>query len=163
MRSVLLDIEGMKCGGCVQAVEKILLNQPNISQASVNLVTRSAYIDLKGTENEINQVIKALGDRGFQAKERILDTKPLSKSEVNANKNWGDNWRKLFISIILLLLSVIGHLANSGTINLPILGALPFHAAIATFAVFGPGYEILKSGYKSAINLMPSMDTLVGL
>ena len=29
-KSILLDIDGMRCGSCVQAVEKILKNHPNI-------------------------------------------------------------------------------------------------------------------------------------
>ncbi len=36
----------MKCGGCVRAVERRLLEQPGVSQASVNLVTRTAWIGL---------------------------------------------------------------------------------------------------------------------
>ncbi|HJN34584.1 MAG TPA: heavy metal-associated domain-containing protein, partial [Prochlorococcus sp.] len=30
-QSVSLDIEGMKCGGCVQSVERILLEQPSVA------------------------------------------------------------------------------------------------------------------------------------
>ena len=44
---VLLDVEGMKCGGCVNTVEKTLLNQVNVKTASVNLVERTAYIELE--------------------------------------------------------------------------------------------------------------------
>ena len=90
----------MKCGGCVKAVEKILLGQPNVSQASVNLVTRSAYVDLNSNSEDIDPIIKALVDRGFNAKERVVNTSPLSIAEVHANKNWWKNWRKLITSII---------------------------------------------------------------
>ncbi|MFZ9901792.1 MAG: heavy-metal-associated domain-containing protein, partial [Vulcanococcus sp.] len=36
----------MKCGGCVRAVEQRLLAQPGVRQASVNLLTRTAWVGL---------------------------------------------------------------------------------------------------------------------
>ena len=45
--SILLDIDGMKCGSCVQAVEKILKNYPNVNNASVNLVTKTDFVEIE--------------------------------------------------------------------------------------------------------------------
>jgi len=36
----------MKCGGCVRAVEQRLLQQPGVRAASVNLLTRTAWLEL---------------------------------------------------------------------------------------------------------------------
>ena len=49
LEPLLLDIEGMKCGGCVRAVEQRLLDQPGVRQASVNLLTRTAWVGLDPT------------------------------------------------------------------------------------------------------------------
>ncbi len=163
-KSLLLDVMGMKCGGCVRSVERTLLEQPNVLNASVNLVSRTAWIDLANTEQSFEPILKALEDRGFSA--TVRPTNPLSQSstkELNATKEWWQQWRDLMISLILLLLSVLGHLAEGGRISLPILGSLGFHACLATFALLGPGLSILKSGAKAAIALTPSMDTLVAL
>ena len=43
---LLLDVEGMKCGGCVRSVEQRLLAQPGVRQASVNLLNRTAWVGL---------------------------------------------------------------------------------------------------------------------
>ena len=51
--SILLDVDGMKCGSCVQAVEKILKSHPNINNASVNLVTKTAFIEIKEPNNSL--------------------------------------------------------------------------------------------------------------
>ena len=152
----------MKCGGCVQSVEKILLSQSNVQNAFVNLVERTALIDLK--DKKIEPIITALASRGFSAKERS-NTKLIDDpfSELDRKQEWWEQWQKLMISIVLLLLSVLGHLTEGGRINIPILGSLTFHAILATYALFGPGLTILKSGLKSALNLTPNMDTLVGL
>ena len=48
-QALLLDIEGMKCGGCVSAVEKRLLAQPGVLEASVNLLSRTAWVELEPT------------------------------------------------------------------------------------------------------------------
>ncbi len=152
----------MKCGGCVRTVEQTLLNQPSIHHASVNLVERAAFLEIKENSQNIDEILSALNNRGFPAKERKISQSP-SNSELSLRKKWWKQWNQLMISLILLILSVVGHLAESGKVQLPLIGTLPFHATLATFAVFGPGLSILKSGVKSAIQLAPTMDTLVGI
>ena len=46
MESIQLNIKGMKCGGCVSTVEKILNNSDGIENVSVNLLTESAYFEI---------------------------------------------------------------------------------------------------------------------
>ncbi len=163
-KSVLIDVEGMKCGGCVRAVEKILLEQATISNASVNLVARTAWLDLEDADQDIGPILKALADRGFPSKERLTNAlNQKSPADFEATEGWWRQWRQLMIALVLLLLSVLGHLAEGGKLNIPLFGALPFHASLATVALLGPGLQILKSGAKSALALTPSMDTLVGL
>ena len=61
------------------------------------------------------------------------------------------------------MFSGLGHLAEGGFLNLPILGNLFFHAALATLALFFPGREIVIKGFKSLIKNRPDMDSLVAL
>ncbi len=162
--SVLLDVEGMKCGGCVRSVEQLLCEQPNISNASVNLVTGTAWIDLVNPKEEIQEILSALADRGFPSKERIeTDLYNKTSLELNANKSWWNQWRQLMVALVLLLLSVLGHLTEGGHLEIPIIGSLTFHAFLATYALLGPGLPILKRGFQSAFNFNPTMDSLVGL
>ena len=46
MESIQLNVTGMKCGGCVSTVEKILNNSDGIENVSVNLLTESAYFEI---------------------------------------------------------------------------------------------------------------------
>ncbi len=159
---VLLDVEGMKCGGCVNTVEKTLLNQINVKKASVNLVERTAYIELQKADSNIEEIICALTNRGFPAKTRNYE-KVLTHNELNKRQELWAQWNQLMFALILLVLSVVGHLAESGKVNIPILGTLIFHASLATFALFGPGLSILKNGFKAAYHLTPTMDTLIAI
>ena len=107
-KSFLIDIEGMKCGGCVNSVEQTLLNHPRVSKASVNLVSRTAWIDLKDSEQDIDSILTTLTDRGFPATERSST----SLSELSKDESWWIQWRQLMVALILLMLSVLGHLAE---------------------------------------------------
>ena len=126
----------MKCGSCVQAVEKILKNHPSVDNASVNLVTKTAFLELKELNDSITDIIQTLSSKGFPAKERDYQT--ISNNielEQNDNQNLWNKWRQLIIATSLLILSVMGHLVEGQQISIPLIGSLPFHAALATFAL----------------------------
>ncbi len=164
-QSLLLDVDGMKCGGCVQTVERILSDHPSVESASVNLLARTAWIDLRDSGESLDSILEALNVRGFSAKPRTtnLVDRTSSTSESKSLKDWWHQWRQLMVALVLLFLSVIGHLAEGGHLEIPLLGSLSFHAVLASVALAGPGFKILKSGALAAIALTPSMDTLVGL
>ena len=154
----------MKCGSCVQTVEKILKSHPSIENASVNLVTKTAFVEIKETNNSFSDVLQTLKSKGFPSKERPSETILWNAElELTENQNLWNKWRQLIISTSLLILSGFGHLVEGQQISFPLIGSLPFHAALATFALLGPGKSILKAGLKSAIMLTPTMDTLVSL
>ena len=54
VQTVVLDVEGMKCGGCVRAVERTLLEQPGVQRADVNLVSRAAWLDLSEADGDVD-------------------------------------------------------------------------------------------------------------
>ena len=154
----------MKCGSCVQAVEKILKNYPNVTNASVNLVTKTAFVELEEPNTQLTDLIQTLTSKGFPSQERDYQTNLNNiELEKNENQNLWNKWHQLIIATSLLILSGMGHLVEGQQISIPIIGSLPFHAALATFALLGPGRSILKAGLKSAVILTPTMDTLVSL
>ena len=161
--TVLLDVEGMKCGGCVRAVERTLLEQPGVQEASVNLVTRSAWLCLDAGDDCLDGVLQALDTRGFPAKPRAASALAGAGEDPARSWGWWRQWRQLMVALVLLVLSVVGHLAEGGHLSVPVLGDLPFHAALATVALVGPGRPILVGGWKAVRAGTPSMDTLVGL
>jgi Cu2+-exporting ATPase len=44
LQTVMLDVGGMMCGGCSAAVKNILLQQPGVKAAAVNLITHAAAV-----------------------------------------------------------------------------------------------------------------------
>ncbi|HRD41449.1 MAG TPA: cation-translocating P-type ATPase [Prochlorococcaceae cyanobacterium AMR_MDS_5431] len=169
MKSILLDIEGMKCGGCVQAVEQRLIALPGVRQVSVNFLNRMAWIEFDPEVLQTNQdlsiqssnIITSLLEIGFTARLRYDEASNIDNTLPKVQKNWWQQWRQLIMALSLLILSVIGHLAN----QLPdsLLSALWFHAILASLALLGPGREILVRGFQAVLVKRPSMDTLVSL
>ncbi len=164
MNSIQLNITGMKCGGCVNTVENILKNSDGVENVSVNLVTESAYFEIDKAIPNIDQVLENLKQNGFPSKIYINDfSKKVNKAQLEKKKQWFNLWKKLNFALLLLLFSGLGHLAEGGYLNLPILGNLFFHALLATIALFIPGREIVVRGFKSFLKNRPDMDSLVAL
>ncbi len=164
MKSIQLNVTGMKCGGCVSTVEKILNNSDGIENVSVNLLTESAYFEITQKHIEIETVLENLKENGFPSKIYINDfSKKINKAELEKKKNWNNQWKKLTFALLLLLFSGLGHLAEGRYINFPILGNIFFHASLATLALLFPGRRIIINGFKSFIKNHPDMDSLVAL
>ena len=164
MESIQLNISGMKCGGCVSTVEKILKNSEGIENVSVNLLTESAYFEINRKYIEIDKILINLEENGFPAHIYTNDfSKKINKAELEKKKKWNNQFQQLSFALILLLFSVLGHLAEGGYIKLPIIGNLFFHALLATSALLFPGREIIINGYKSFVKNRPDMDSLVAL
>lgn len=164
MKSIQLNISGMKCGGCVQTVEKILQNSEGTENINVNLLTESAYFDIKNTKINIEEILERLDNNGFPSKIYNDDfSEKINKASLAKKNLWFKEWKKLNFAFILLLFSVLGHLAEGGYINLPILGNIYFHASLATTALLFPGRSIIIKGFNYFFKNRPNMDTLVAL
>jgi len=162
---LLLQVEGMKCGGCVRAVEQRLLEQPGVRQASVNLMTRTAWVGLDPAleGDPSGPLVAALAGLGFQAQRRDQASTPLSRAQRQRQESWWQQWRRLVVALGLLLVSVLGHLSEAGDLPFPLLADIRLHALVATLALALPGRPILVRGLVGALGGVPSMDTLVGL
>lgn len=164
---VLLDVEGMRCGSCVRAVEQRLQQQPGVRQASVNLLTRTAWIDLEPGTREVEPLLASLRSLGFQAQPREEGSLFLNRKERLREQSWWQHWRQLVTALLLVLLSGLGHWAEvrpeSWPSPLGLFQAPWFHGLVATAALAGPGRSILLSGARNALAGNPTMDSLVGL
>ncbi|OZH55240.1 ATPase [Hydrocoleum sp. CS-953] len=163
--TITLDVSGMKCAGCVKAVERQLTQQTGVISARVNLATEVATVECQTNQVDPNTLAQKLTDNGFPTQPR-LDT-----SETDAAKKQTERHRqeikqqiwRIAIASLLLILSGIGHLGHFIGSEIPILGNIWFHAVLATVALLLPGREIIIDGARSMLRNAPNMNTLVGL
>jgi len=168
-QSFVLNVGGMKCAGCVRAVEKQLMTCEGVLSATVNLVTEVAVVEA-AADHAVDP--DALADRltqsGFPSQPRSGAGDRAAEADLS---DWLERKRqenrdqagRLAIALGLLVLSTIGHLKHFGWVELPILSALWFHFVLATATLLFPAREILVDGWQGARHGAPNMNTLVGL
>ncbi|MGF1677198.1 MAG: heavy metal translocating P-type ATPase, partial [Rivularia sp. (in: cyanobacteria)] len=165
---ITLDVEGMKCAGCVRAVEKQLTQFPGVNNASVNLATGVAVVDSKELTIDADALASELTAAGFPSKPRKSPTQTnsaqaLKAAEEKKRQEMQSARRQLIISVLLLVLSGIGHLSNLGGLKVPALHNIWLHFGLATVAIFIPGRAILIDGWLGLRRNAPNMNTLVAL
>ncbi len=69
MENIILKINGMKCTGCSQRVERALKNTDGIKDASVDLESKKANISYNEDEISVKQIREIITDVGFEVEE----------------------------------------------------------------------------------------------
>jgi P-type Cu2+ transporter len=161
LQKALVNIEGMRCAGCVAAVEKHLLATPGVISASVNLLTAMAVVEHQ-PELTLIDLTQRLTDKGFPS--RLRD---LSEIVTPQQPDHSQPINQLLIALGLLVLSIAGHLGQSATLphhqHGNTFASVWWHLSLATIALLGPGRFILVDGWQSLRNGHPNMHSLVGM
>jgi P-type Cu2+ transporter len=157
----LVNIEGMRCAGCVAVVEKHLLATPGVVSASVNLVTAMAVVEHQPELAPID-LTQRLTDKGFPSRLRDLQEVVIPSQTKDSQPI-----NQLLIALGLLALSIAGHIGQSTTLphhqHGNTLASVWWHLSLATIALLGPGRFILVDGWQSLRNGHPNMHSLVGM
>ncbi len=169
LEKIILDVGGMKCAGCVNAVERQLTQHPGVKSACVNLATEVAVVESETGAVDADALAQRLTAVGFPTQPRKasgtvageISTLP-DPAERQRREMRSSLWQ-LAIAAILLLLSGSGHFGNLGSSVLPVLNNIWFHCGLATVALLIPGRPILVDGWLGWRRNAPNMNTLVGL
>nr|WP_322111989.1 heavy metal translocating P-type ATPase [Aerosakkonema funiforme] len=165
VETITLDVGGMKCAGCVKAVENQLIQYPGVVSACVNLVTEVAVCDVKSGAVDPSALAAKLTEAGFPTQPRYSQTgETISPAQRHRQEIESSIWR-LAIAGILIVLSGIGHFGQHSWFaeHPSILTSFWFHWGLATATLVGPGRSILVDGFKGLQRLAPNMNSLVGL
>jgi Cu2+-exporting ATPase len=166
-QTIAIDVTGMKCAGCVRAVEQELTQCEGVVSATVNLATEVATVQYQpGTANPV-KLAEKLTAAGFPSQPRLpvgdrTSTGQIDIQERRRLETQQQLWR-LAIATLLLFLSALGHLELLAGIKLPGLSNIWFHCGLATVALLGPGRAMLIDGWRGLRRNAPNMNTLVSL
>ncbi|WP_414543195.1 heavy metal translocating P-type ATPase [Nostoc sp. CCY0012] len=165
---IILDVGGMKCAGCVSAVERQLTQHPGVKSACVNLATEVAVVESEAGAVDADALAQRLTTAGFpsqprQASNQVAGGTTLQDPEERQRQEMRSARQQLMIAGILLVLSGIGHFTSMGGAVLPVLNNIWFHCGLATVAILIPGRPILVDGWRGWRRNAPNMNTLVGL
>jgi P-type Cu2+ transporter len=169
--AIVIDVEGMKCAGCVSAVEKQLLAQPGVQSACVNLLTGVAAIEIASATATGVDLAAKLTASGFPSQPRAAaDLTARSQRLAQRQSKYAQESQQLLWQLItagvLLVLSALGHLTQPSIHqhhHYFSLNNFWWHWGLATLAIAIPGRSILVDGWRSLWHGNPNMNTLVGL
>ncbi|MEH2163925.1 MAG: heavy metal translocating P-type ATPase [Nostoc sp.] len=169
LEKIILDVGGMKCAGCVNAVERQLTQHPGVKSACVNLATEVAVVESETGAVDADALAQRLTAVGFPTQPRKArgtvagEISTLPDPAERQRREMQSSLRQLAIAVILLLLSGSGHFGNLGSSVLPMLNNIWFHCGLATVALLIPGRPILVDGWLGWRRNAPNMNTLIGL
>jgi P-type Cu2+ transporter len=169
--AIVIDVAGMKCAGCVSAVEKQLLAQAGVQSACVNLLTGVAAIEIASATATGVDLAAKLTASGFPSQTRTAqDLTARSQRLAQRQSKYAQESRQLLWQLItagvLLVLSAVGHFTQPTTHvhhGSAVLNDFWWHWGLATLAIAIPGRSILVDGWRSLWHGNPNMNTLVGL
>jgi len=78
-KTISLNISGMTCQSCANTVEKALKKVDGVKEAKVDLKNKKAIVLLASTKTTQENLIKAVNDAGFTAKEGTSSPKSQMK------------------------------------------------------------------------------------
>ena len=165
-KTAVLEIVGMKCAGCVQAVERHLSQQAGVQVAMVNLVTQRGTVVYDPTMTLPKDLAITLTQLGFPSQvQPESGGSPVARSaeQTQQRQHLVQALKRVMVAILLVVLSGLGHLELIVGITIPGLSSMAFHWVLATIALVGPGRDILVDGAKGLWHRIPNMNTLVGL
>lgn len=164
-----LDVGGMKCAGCVKAVEDELTQQAGVESAIVNLVTQVALVKCEPGVVDPETLAKRLTEAGFPSQSRSTSStqnstrlgalSPAERQRLETQQQI----RRAAVAASLLFISTLGHLNQFDWFSIPGLDNIWLHWGLATLALVGPGRSILTDGWRGLRRNAPNMNTLVGL
>ncbi len=176
--TITLDVTGMKCAGCVKAVERQLSSQSGVINACVNLLTEVAVVECEVGAVNPDTLADKLTSTGFPTQPRYAQGQLTgTNTSITSSERHQQESRqllgRLIVAGILLVLSGIGHFSyhashltsHSSPLNpyTSFLTSIWFHWGLATLALLAPGRSMLVDGWRGLRHGMPNMNTLVGL
>ena len=180
-RILTLPVEGMTCASCVGRVERALGKVPGVTEASVNLATGRARVTGTAEPGALRDAVTRAGYASPEpapahahhhhgAPDASADPHaghagPPARGEEEGLRR--DAILALALAAPLLILEMGGHLipAVHHWIGATIGDAAWrwISAALATAAMFGPGWRFHRIGWPALFRRAPEMNTLVAL
>ncbi|SMO54963.1 heavy metal translocating P-type ATPase [Fodinibius sediminis] len=161
-----LKIEGMHCASCVNSVQQMLGKMDGVREVRVNLATETARVTYRGklTLEDFEKAVEAAGYNLVREESESGTSKAEAKQQreqEKLDKAWSKMWWAWALTIPIMLWMIPEMIWGY-----PLLGEIGFELGmigLSAVVIFVPGWETIKSAWKSAINMMPNMDVLIAM
>jgi len=159
-----LQVEGMHCASCAQAVESALVGVPGIRSAAVNLASEVATIELETAT--LDTAVAAIEQAGFSVRQPASDLQGSPETPIERDRrHLREATRRMALAWVLAVPLMLWMLPEMiwGVMwpTAPI-----FHGIMALLALpvlVGAGRPTLVAGFRSLWHRAPSMDSLIAI
>lgn len=165
MKKATLQIDGMHCAGCVNAVDKQLESLEGVKSAQVNLATESAIVEYEG-EISMDDFAEVISRGGYTlVRDDSVTTSKAEQAEEREQRKYDTARRNMLYSWIPTVIMLLWMLPVWITDHM-FLGHVGMELGmilLSGFVIFVPGWETIKSAWRSTLNLSPNMDVLIAM
>ncbi len=166
-----LNVSGMTCASCVGRVEKALKNVPGVEDASVNLASGRAHVNLSAAGPSTSDLLKAVINAGYEATVAI-DRKADAQKRERQLKEELQSLKRAFVISALFTLPVF--LLEMGSHVLPGFADFVHNTlghrnnwivqfVLTSIVLFWPGRRFFLHGVPALMRLAPDMNSLVAM
>lgn len=164
--SRMLKIDGMHCAGCVNSVEQSLRKLDGVTEVNVNLASESAKVSYNGnlTTDDFAEAVEQAGYSLIREESESGQTKAEAKKQreqEKLDKAYSRMWWSWGLTIPIILWMIPEMIWGYTFLGEP--GYEIGMIALSGVVIFVPGWETIKSAWKSARNLTPNMDVLIAM
>ncbi len=161
-----LKIEGMTCASCVGHVEKALNKIDGVEKATVNLATETAQVSYDSESVDFSDFVTAVKNVGYKVIQESTSDTDTATEDIDWDQQKMDKARfKMWLSWSITIPIILWMIPTMGW-NYYFLGPLGYDLGmliLGSVVIFYPGWETLRSAWKSASHLAPNMDVLISL
>jgi len=162
-QSVELQIDGMTCASCSQAVERALAQVDGVDSVTVNLATERATIHAGDVNiDELAEAVRRSGYGASAVSGATAAEEDAATRDQRTLKMASSRMRFAWIAAIPVIAWMIPEMFLGIMWPSPLLFHLGM-VALAAIAIFIPGRTTVLSGLRSLFHRSPTMDTLIAL
>ena len=166
LESRTLRIDGMHCASCVASVEKALQGLDGVEIATVNLASETARVKYDPGRLGFDDFVTAVENVGYDVAREKADGAEAAESELEKDQQKVDAaarrmwwaWGATIPIMLWMLPDMLFGYTFLGPIGYD-LGMI----LLSAIAVFYPGWDTVRSAWKSATHLAPNMDVLIAM
>ncbi|MGI6856646.1 heavy metal translocating P-type ATPase [Mesorhizobium sp. 1B3] len=170
LETVELGIEGMSCASCVGRIEAALKAVPGVTEATVNLATEKASVQVASGVAGVADLEAAVRRAGYETR-RIAHADTRDRQAEARAKELTDLRRALRFAALLTLpvfvLEMGSHFVPAIHMfvmeNIGMQRSWYLQFALATLVLFGPGLRFFRKGVPALLRGAPDMNSLVAV
>ncbi|HEY9671390.1 MAG TPA: heavy metal translocating P-type ATPase [Waterburya sp.] len=170
METLTLQLRGMSCASCANAIEQAIQAVPGVSECNVNFGMEQATVKYDPQKTNIETIQDAVDKAGYSA--QSLQAQEMITGENDAEKDARlaesrDLRRKVVVGGVISVLLILGSLPAMTGLHFPLIPAWlhnPWLQLVLTAPVqFWCGYSFYVNAWKALKRHAATMDTLIAL